>query len=146
MSTKAPRTTSAPKVTEVPKNPLYTVVRDRLAAKDAETLDARTEEALKRVEAALDGVGTVSATATEASVVLGKLDPGEEAAGKCGFFFGYDGNNDKWIYGKCGDTDNEEPGYCELSFRNWYNHFIEAPKTGAALDAVLDLIAKEAGK
>jgi hypothetical protein len=88
-----PATVKLPVTPKAPTS-LYKAIHERLAAKDAETLHARTQKAVEAVEALLEGVQPVEertiqnpAPATPWSLDGLVVDPGEEAVGQWGFFW-----------------------------------------------------------
>lgn len=144
-ATKEPKKPTKPKPATVkpsapkPEPSLYRAIRERLEAKDRETLHARTVKVVEAVEALLDGVQPV-----EVSGPLGTLsdalkhaptpwsldglvvdpDP-KEPVGKCGWFWD---NGDEGVvrFGVGADAEGSSRKYESVENMSW-DHFAYIP-------------------
>ena len=147
MPTKPKPTTvkpSAPKAEPI----LYKAIREHLETKDRETLHARTTKAVEAVENLLEGiqpaqenaVSTVpvtnivnQATPTPWSLEGLVVDPGEEAVGQWGFFWGSAGDVEL-RFDACDEINSGKVPSYSSKFDGWYRHFAYIPNfPGASL-------------
>lgn len=121
-----------PPVPPKPESSLYKAIRERLEAKDRETLCDRTQKAVEHVEAMLFGgvvVGTAEAEAPKSSPAPWSLDglvvdPGVEAVGECGLAWDSAG----WLrFALCKGYNMELSHPYETPGRILYEHFALLP-------------------
>lgn len=142
---ETPKAAKEPKMPEPKetKSPLYAAVRDILEAKDRETLDARTDAKVSAVLGVLGDefafvrdpqVVNITNIAAPAPVTPAQtpwsldglvIDPGEDAVGQWGFFFG----DRNWRIGRMIQIDRKPKTYLCASAEGGgsWSHFATLP-------------------
>ena len=147
MPTKPKPTTVKPSAPKAEPS-LYKAIRERLETKDRETLHDRTKKAVEAVEHLLEGIqpaqenaaSTVpvtnivnQATPTPWSLEGLVVDPGEEAVGQWGFFWGSAGDVEL-RFDACDEINSGKVPSYSSKFDGWYRHFAYIPNfPGASL-------------